>query len=95
MFNRKNLRTPTIFFGIGEEHPFYMERVPSLVAERARHNLSFFYLNYSAVTVLLFSLTLLISPSAIIGIALLGFAWMALIRATSEGSMQVKGESRS
>ncbi|KAL7531062.1 hypothetical protein ACHAXR_008484, partial [Thalassiosira sp. AJA248-18] len=91
IFNRQNLRTPTVFFGIGEEQPFYMERVPSLLTERVRHNLGFFYLNYALVTTVLFCLTLLISPSAIIGIGLLGFAWMAVIRATSEGSMQVKG----
>lgn len=91
VFNRQNLRTPTVFFGLGEEQPFYVEKVPSLIAERARHNLSFFYLNYAAVTTVLFCLTLLISPSAIIGIGLLGFSWMGVIRATSEGSMQVKG----
>mmetsp|Transcript_4849 Transcript_4849/g.10424 ORF Transcript_4849/g.10424 Transcript_4849/m.10424 type:complete len:243 (-) Transcript_4849:29-757(-) len=91
IFNRQNLRSPTIFFGIGDEQPFYIEKVPSLIAERARHNLSFFYLNYALVTTVLFCLTLLISPSAIIGMGLLGFAWMALLRATSEGSMQVKG----
>ena len=44
------------------------------------------------MTAILFCLTLLISPSAIIGIGLLGMAWMAIIRATSEGSMQVKGK---
>jgi len=43
------------------------------------------------VTTVLFCLTLLISPSAIIGIGLLGFAWVAVIRATSEGSVQIKG----
>ncbi|KAL7496749.1 hypothetical protein ACHAWT_004884 [Skeletonema menzelii] len=91
VFNRKNLRSPTVFFGFGEEKPFYLERVPSLVTERVKHNLSFFYLNYALLTTLLFCLTLLISPSAIIGIGLLGFAWMAVIRATSEGSVQVKG----
>lgn len=91
IFNRQNLRSPTIFFGIGEEQPFYVEKVPSLITERVKHNLSFFYLNYAAVTAILFCLTLLISPSAIIGIGLLGMAWMAIIRATSEGSMQVKG----
>lgn len=91
VFNRQALRSPTVFFGIGEEKPFYLERVPSLVTERVRHNLSFFYLNYIMVTGLLFCLTLLISPSAIIGIGLLGFAWMAVIKATSGGSMQVKG----
>ena len=91
VFNRQNLRSPTVFFGIGEEKPFYLERVPSLVSERIRHNISFFYLNYILLTAVLFCLTLLISPSAIIGIGLLGFAWMAVIKATAEGSMQVKG----
>ena len=93
VFNRKNLRSPTVFFGLGEEKPFYLERVPSLITERVKHNLSFFYLNYVLLTALLFCLTLLISPSAIIGIGLLGFAWMAVIRATAEGSVQIKGES--
>mmetsp|Transcript_2925 Transcript_2925/g.4490 ORF Transcript_2925/g.4490 Transcript_2925/m.4490 type:complete len:241 (+) Transcript_2925:56-778(+) len=91
VFNRKNLRSPTVFFGLGEEKPFYLERVPSLVTERVKHNLSFFYLNYALLTALLFALTLLISPSAIIGIGLLGFAWMAVIRATAEGSVEIKG----
>jgi hypothetical protein len=91
VFNRKNIRSPTIFFGIGEEGPFYVEKVPSLLTERVRHNLSFFYLNYGMVTTIFFCLTLLISPSAIIGIALLGLGWVALIRATSDGSVQVKG----
>ena len=94
IFNRQNLRSPTIFFGIGEEQPFYVEKVPSLITERVKHNLSFFYLNYAGVTAVLFCLTLLISPSAIIGIGLLGMAWMAIIRATSEGSMQVKGKKK-
>lgn len=76
---------------MGEEKPFYLERVPSLVTERLRHNLSFFYLNYILITTVLFCLTMITSPSAIIGIGLLGFAWMAVIRATSEGSVQVKG----
>ncbi|KAL7466491.1 hypothetical protein ACHAXS_006789, partial [Conticribra weissflogii] len=91
IFNRKQLRSPTVFFGIGEEKPFYFERVPSLITERLKHNISFFYLNYILITGILFCLTLLISPSAIIGIGLLGFAWMAVIRATADGSMQVKG----
>mmetsp|Transcript_16578 Transcript_16578/g.34658 ORF Transcript_16578/g.34658 Transcript_16578/m.34658 type:complete len:186 (+) Transcript_16578:76-633(+) len=92
IFNRKQLRSPTVFFGIGEEKPFYFERVPSLITERLKHNISFFYLNYILITGILFCLTLLISPSAIIGIGLLGFAWMAVIRATAEGSMRVKGK---
>jgi hypothetical protein len=91
IFNRQNLRSPTIFFGIGEEQPYYIEKVPSLITARVTHNVSFFSLNYVAVTVVLFALTLLISPSAIIGIGLLGFAWLGLIRATAEGSIIVKG----
>lgn len=91
IFNRSNLRSPTVFFGIGEDTPYYIEKVPSLITARVTHNVSFFYLNYICVTVLLFALTLLISPSAIIGIGLLGMAWLALIRATSEGSVRVKG----
>mmetsp|Transcript_30209 Transcript_30209/g.72991 ORF Transcript_30209/g.72991 Transcript_30209/m.72991 type:complete len:243 (-) Transcript_30209:351-1079(-) len=91
VFNRKNLRTPTVFFGIGEEQPFYVEKVPSLITERLRHNAGFFYLNYALVTAVFFCLTLLISPGAIIGMGLLGFAWMAMLRATSEGQVQVKG----
>ena len=91
MFNRQNLRSPAVFFGIGEEAPFYLERVPSLVTSRLTHNVSFFFLNYAAVTALLFLLTLLVSPGAIIGIGLLGGAWLASIRATSEGSVRIKG----
>jgi hypothetical protein len=91
VFNRQNLRSPAVFFGIGEEAPFYLERVPSLMTSRLTHNVSFFFLNYAAVTALLFLLTLLVSPGAIIGIGLLGGAWLALIRATSEGSVRIKG----
>lgn len=40
---------------------------------------------------MLFCLTMITSPSAIIGLGLLGFAWMAVIKATSEGSVQFKG----
>jgi hypothetical protein len=59
--------------------------------ERIRLNLSLFYLNYMLLTAVLFVLTLLISPSAIIGIGLLGLAWMYIIKSTQSGSMQVYG----
>lgn len=88
-FSRDQLRSISVFFGIGEEKPFYVEKVPSLVMERLRHNLAFFYLNYTLLTAVLFCLTLVISPGAIIGIGLLGFAWLALIRSTSDGSLKV------
>jgi hypothetical protein len=88
-FNRDQLRPISVFFGIGEEKPFYLEKVPSLIVERLRHNVFFFYLNYIILTAVLFCLTLVISPGAIIGIGLLGFAWLGVIRATSEGSMKI------
>lgn len=90
IFSRDQLRSPTVFFGIGEEKPFYFERVPSLIIERLRHNFRFFYLNYILITSILFVLTLLISPGALIGIACLGLAWAALLRATKDGSLNLK-----
>jgi hypothetical protein len=91
MFNREHLRSIGVYFGIGEERPFYVEKTPSLLMSRLRHNVSFFYLNYMLLTAVLFCLTLLISPSAIIGIGLLGLAWMFVIRASSSGALQVAG----
>lgn len=88
-FNKDQLRPISTFFGIGEEKPFYVEKVPSLIVERVRHNTTFFYLNYILLTTVLFCLTLVISPGAIIGIGLLGFGWLGVIRATAEGSMKV------
>ncbi len=91
IFNRDQLRPISVFFGIGEENAFYVERTPSLVVSRINHNFAFFYMNYVLLTAVLFILTLIISPGAIIGIGLLGVAWMSVIRATSEGSVQVSG----
>ena len=89
MFKKEHFRGPSVFFGIGEERPFYVEKTPSLLAERLRHNVTFFYLNYMVATGILFCLTLLVSPSAIIGIALLAGAWMWLIRASQEGTLRI------
>jgi hypothetical protein len=91
LFNRDHLRGIGVYFGIGEERPFYVEKTPSLLMSRLRHNVSFFYLNYMLLTAVLFCLTLLISPSAIIGIGLLALAWMFVIRASSTGSLQIAG----
>mmetsp|Transcript_30795 Transcript_30795/g.41074 ORF Transcript_30795/g.41074 Transcript_30795/m.41074 type:complete len:236 (+) Transcript_30795:194-901(+) len=90
-FNRDHLRSPTVFFGYGEERPFYFERSPALLVPRLQHNIKFFYLNYMILTAVFFVLTLVVSPSAIIGIALLGFAWGAMIKSTQGGSVTVKG----
>lgn len=89
MFNRQHLRSVSVVFGIGEERPFYVEKAPALLMERLRHNFSFFYLNYMSLTAVLFALTLLISPTAIIGIGLLGFAWMYMIRSSTNGHIKI------
>lgn len=89
MFNRQHLRPVAVVFGIGEERPFYIEKAPALLMERVRHNFSFFYLNYMALTAVMFTLTLLISPTAILGIGLLGFAWMYMIRSTTNGHIKI------
>ena len=92
VFKREHIRSMTVYFGIGEERPFYVEKTPSLLIERLRHNLSFFYLNYLLLTGVLFFLTLLISPSAIIGMGLLALAWMWVIRASQSGSLAISGK---
>jgi PRA1 family protein len=92
MFKKEHFRGPAVFFGIGEERSFYVEKTPSLLAERLRHNMTFFYLNYMIITGILFCLTLLVSPSAIIGIALLAGAWFWLIRASQEGSLRISSK---
>jgi hypothetical protein len=87
LINRDHLRPISVFFGIGEEKAFYLEKNPSLIVSRVNHNIAFFYMNYIVMTVVLFILTLIISPGAIIGIALLGVAWASILRATSTGSV--------
>lgn len=88
-FNRDHIRSISVFFGVGEEKPFYLEKTPSLLISRVQHNVSFFYMNYSLLTAVMFCLTLIISPGAIIGIGLLGVAWLSIIRATASGSLQI------
>jgi hypothetical protein len=87
IFNRQHLRSPTIFFGIGEERAFYLEKSPALLLARLKHNATFFYLNYFVITCILFCLTMITSPSAIIGIGILALAWMYVIRITSSGKI--------
>ena len=89
LFNRQQLRGVSVYFGVGEEKPFYLEKSPALLLARLKHNASFFYLNYFMVTAILFCLTLLITPSAIIGIGILALAWTYVIRQSSTGSLKL------
>lgn len=90
IFNRDQLRSISVFFGIGDEKAFYLEKNPALIMSRVKHNLSFFYMNYILLAAILFMLTLVISPGAIIGIGLLGLAWVSVLRAVADGSCTVK-----
>jgi hypothetical protein len=92
LFNRQKLRSVTICFGIGEERPFYIEKAPSLIAARLKHNTQFFFLNYMVLTALLFCLTMLTSPLTLMGLGLLAALWMLVIRQTQSGSMVVYGK---
>lgn len=93
VFKRDHIRSVSVYFGIGEDRPFYIEKTPSLLLERLRHNFTFFYLNYLLLTGVLFCLTLLISPSAIIGMGILALAWMWVIRASQSGTLSISGKN--
>eukprot|EP00536_Pseudo-nitzschia_multiseries_P008724 jgi/Psemu1/319461/estExt_fgenesh1_pm.C_2270002 len=89
LFTREKLRSVTVCFGIGEERAFYVEKTPSLLVARVKHNVQFFYLNYLFLMAVLFGLTLFVTPSAIIGIALLAMGWAYVIRASVNGSFKI------
>lgn len=89
MFSRDQLRGITVYFGIGEERPFYVEKTPSLLMERVRHNFSFFYLNYLLSTCVFFLLSLITNLSALIGMMLIACVWLWFIKASSSGSLVV------
>lgn len=91
LFNRQKLRSISVVFGIGEERPFYIEKAPSLLVARLKHNFQFFFLNYMVLTALLFCLTMLTSPLALMGLGLLAALWMYVIRQTQSGSMVLYG----
>mmetsp|Transcript_1124 Transcript_1124/g.1633 ORF Transcript_1124/g.1633 Transcript_1124/m.1633 type:complete len:241 (+) Transcript_1124:207-929(+) len=91
--NPKYLRSLRVFFGIGEEKPFFFEKSPSLIMVRLQHNLSFFYLNYLLMTVILFILTLITNPLAIIGMVIIAFGWLYVARAAVDGNLQLAGVS--
>eukprot|EP00429_Kryptoperidinium_foliaceum_P039978 CAMPEP_0176169116 /NCGR_PEP_ID=MMETSP0120_2-20121206/86566_1 /TAXON_ID=160619 /ORGANISM="Kryptoperidinium foliaceum, Strain CCMP 1326" /LENGTH=227 /DNA_ID=CAMNT_0017506865 /DNA_START=27 /DNA_END=710 /DNA_ORIENTATION=- len=91
LLNRQKFRGISVVFGVGEERPFYLEKVPTLLVARLKHNFQFFFLNYLVLTGVLFFLTMLTTPSALIGLGLLAGLWMYVVRATSEGSMTVYG----
>lgn len=93
LFSREKLRSVSVCFGIGEERAFYVEKNPSLLVARIRHNVQFFYLNYFLMLAVLFGLTLFTSLKTLIGIALLACAWVYVIRASQTGTLTIGGFS--
>lgn len=89
LFNRQHLRSITVFFGMGEERPFYVEKSPVLLTARLRHNVKFFYLNYMIVFAILFILTMITSFSTMIGLVCLGGAWLYVIKASDGGTLKL------
>jgi len=90
-FRRENLRSPTVYLGLGEERPFYLERSPDLLMDRMRHNLTYFYLNYGVLTVLLFFMSIITNPSTIIYMAILAGLWIYVVKMSSSGSIVLGG----
>mmetsp|Transcript_31950 Transcript_31950/g.45441 ORF Transcript_31950/g.45441 Transcript_31950/m.45441 type:complete len:193 (+) Transcript_31950:306-884(+) len=89
IFKRENLRSLTVFMGLGEERPFYIEKNPAFVISRLQHNLSFFYLNYSIVFAVLFVITMITSLKTMLGFLCLGGAWLYVIRASADGTLRI------
>jgi len=87
-FNPAYIRSPSVFFGIGQTRPFFFEKNPQSLADRIKHNVTFFYLNYTIISAILFFLTL-ITSRAIIGILCLALAWASFLKATSSGILTV------
>ena len=88
-FKREDLRSIKVFFGMGEEKPFFFEKSPGLLIERIRKNLGFFFLNYLVVAFLAFCLSVVTSPMTLIGIAILAVVWLVVFRATQSGTLTV------
>jgi len=93
VFSRKQIRSISLVFGIGEERPFYVEKAPSLLIARVRHNLTFFVLNYLVVTAIMFCLTLLTDMRTLIGIMLVIGAWFYVLKQAESGSLKIGRKS--
>ncbi|CAJ1966495.1 unnamed protein product [Cylindrotheca closterium] len=96
LFNRSNLRGFQACFGIGQNDgnsAFSMEKSFGPLKNRVTTNLQFFYLNYLLLGAFLFCLTLIVSPSAIIGMGLLVVVWILFIqRAKQEKPLSICGK---
>jgi hypothetical protein len=77
--------------GYTEARPYYIEKSPMLLLDRFKRNIRFYYLNYFALTWVLFLATLMISPSSIIAIAILAGAWFYIVKLTANDGFLIGG----
>merc|ERR1712151_1282977 len=74
-----------IYLGFGEERPYHCESSPELLADRIRHNLTYFYLNYGVLTVSLFALSVVTNPVTVFWLAIVAAMWVYVVRTTESG----------
>ena len=89
--NPEKIRSPSVYVGLGEEKPFFIEKSPPLIMTRLKHNFKYFYLNYLIISIILFLLTLLVTPTAVFGIGAIIALWFFTLKATESGSVTVRG----
>ncbi|KAL3934194.1 MAG: hypothetical protein SGBAC_010038 [Bacillariaceae sp.] len=93
LFDRKNLRGFAACFGMEEDKPFSIEKSFGPLKDRVTTNLQFFYLNYVLFGAFLFCVTLIVSPSAIVGIGALLVVWYLFIqRAKQQKPITILGK---
>lgn len=79
LFSADNLRSIGAMLGTGEDKAFSLLLSPTGLLDRLRHNLSFFYLNYMALTGLLFFLNVFLNSKAWLGMIVLACMWVFMI----------------
>lgn len=89
IWDSDELRSLSMFFGIGESNTFSIAINPTILCPRLKNNLFFFYLNYILLTAIVFCVILLatvLNPTSLIMLGALGLGWFVVLQATSEGS---------
>jgi len=62
---------------LGEDRAYNFD--PNVIVTRVPKNLSYFYVNYLGLSIVLFILSVVMKPGAIIGVGFLGALWFAFL----------------
>mmetsp|Transcript_48485 Transcript_48485/g.58698 ORF Transcript_48485/g.58698 Transcript_48485/m.58698 type:complete len:183 (-) Transcript_48485:181-729(-) len=89
LFSADKVRSFSIYFGIGDQRPYFVETNGPLIGARIKHNMSFFYLNYLAQSGFFFALSILFSPGSLLEIGILALVWIVLMRLTVDGVLNL------